>query len=40
VSGSAANLRLRLRRDAGTTPTAYRATYQGRGPRPSNRPPA
>lgn len=28
--GSAANLRLHLARDAGTTPTAYRATYQGR----------
>jgi transcriptional regulator GlxA family with amidase domain len=31
--GTAANLRLHLARDAGTTPTAYRATYQGRGPR-------
>ncbi len=31
--GSAANLRLHLARDAGTTPTAYRATYQGRRPR-------
>jgi transcriptional regulator GlxA family with amidase domain len=30
--GSAANLRLYLARDAGTTPTAYRATYQGRDP--------
>ena len=30
--GSAANLRLHLARDAGTTPTAYRATYQGRDP--------
>jgi transcriptional regulator GlxA family with amidase domain len=28
--GSAANLRLHLARDAGTTPTAYRAAYQGR----------
>ncbi len=28
--GSAANLRLHLARDAGTTPTAYRASYQGR----------
>ena len=28
--GTAANLRLHLARDAGTTPTAYRATYQGR----------
>jgi transcriptional regulator GlxA family with amidase domain len=28
--GSAANLRVHLARDAGTTPTAYRATYQGR----------
>ncbi len=28
--GSATNLRLHLARDAGTTPTAYRATYQGR----------
>lgn len=27
--GSAANLRLHLARDAGTTPTAYRAAYQG-----------
>jgi transcriptional regulator GlxA family with amidase domain len=32
--GSAANLRVHLARDAGTTPTAYRATYQGRGRRP------
>ncbi len=32
--GSAANLRVHLARDAGTTPTAYRATYQGRGQRP------
>jgi transcriptional regulator GlxA family with amidase domain len=31
--GSATNLRLHLARDAGTTPTAYRATYQGRAPR-------
>lgn len=31
--GSAANLRLHLARDAGTTPTAYRTTYQGRDPR-------
>jgi transcriptional regulator GlxA family with amidase domain len=38
--GSAANLGQHLGRDAGTTPTAYRATYQGRGPRPANRPPA
>ena len=30
--GSAANLRLHLARDAGTTPTAYRAAYQGRQP--------
>ena len=30
--GSAANLRLCLARDAGTTPTAYRAAYQGRRP--------
>ena len=30
--GGAANLRLQLARDAGTTPTAYRATYQGRHP--------
>ena len=30
--GSAANLRLHLARDAGTTPTAYRTTYQGRDP--------
>jgi len=28
----AANLRLHLARDAGTTPTAYRAAYQGRQP--------
>ena len=28
--GTAANLRLHLARDAGTTPTAYRAAYQGR----------
>lgn len=28
--GSAANLRLHLARDASTTPTAYRAAYQGR----------
>jgi AraC family transcriptional activator FtrA len=27
--GTAANLRLHLARDAGTTPTAYRAAYQG-----------
>jgi transcriptional regulator GlxA family with amidase domain len=36
--GSAANLRLHLARDAGTTPTAYRAAHQGsparRAPRP------
>ena len=32
--GSAVNLRVHLARDAGTTPTAYRATYQGRGQRP------
>ncbi|HSZ40966.1 MAG TPA: helix-turn-helix domain-containing protein [Trebonia sp.] len=31
--GSAATLRVHLARDAGTTPTAYRATYQGREPR-------
>jgi len=31
--GSAANLGLHLARDAGTTPTAYRTTYQGRDPR-------
>jgi transcriptional regulator GlxA family with amidase domain len=30
--GTAANLRLRLARDAGATPTAYRAAYQGRPP--------
>jgi transcriptional regulator GlxA family with amidase domain len=30
--GTAANLRLHLARDAGTTPTAYRAAYQGRPP--------
>jgi transcriptional regulator GlxA family with amidase domain len=30
--GSAANLRLHLARDAGTTPTAYRAAYQGHLP--------
>jgi AraC family transcriptional activator FtrA len=29
--GTAANLRLHLARDAATTPTAYRAAYQGRG---------
>jgi transcriptional regulator GlxA family with amidase domain len=28
--GTAANLRLHLDRDTGTTPTAYRAAYQGR----------
>jgi transcriptional regulator GlxA family with amidase domain len=28
--GTAANLRLHLARDAGATPTAYRAAYQGR----------
>jgi transcriptional regulator GlxA family with amidase domain len=28
--GSTANLRVHLARDAGTTPTAYRAAYQGR----------
>ena len=27
--GTAANLRLHLARDAGATPTAYRAAYQG-----------
>jgi transcriptional regulator GlxA family with amidase domain len=30
--GGAANLRLHLARDAGATPTAYRAAYQGRPP--------
>jgi AraC family transcriptional activator FtrA len=30
--GTAANLRLHLARDAGTTPSAYRAAYQGRPP--------
>ena len=30
--GTAANLRLHLARDAGTTPTAYRAAYQGHRP--------
>jgi transcriptional regulator GlxA family with amidase domain len=30
--GSAANLRVHLARDAGVTPTAYRAAYRGRGP--------
>jgi AraC family transcriptional activator FtrA len=30
--GTAANLRLHLARDAGTTPTAYRAAYRGRPP--------
>ena len=30
--GSAANLRLHLARDAGATPTAYRAAYRGRQP--------
>jgi transcriptional regulator GlxA family with amidase domain len=30
--GTAANLRLHLARDAGTTPTAYRAAYQGHQP--------
>jgi AraC family transcriptional activator FtrA len=30
--GTAANLRLHLARDAGTTPTAYRAAYQGYQP--------
>ena len=30
--GSAANLRLHLARDAGTSPTAYRAAYRGRPP--------
>jgi transcriptional regulator GlxA family with amidase domain len=29
--GTAANLRVHLARDAGVTPTAYRAAYQGRG---------
>ena len=33
--GTAANLRLHLARDAGTTPTAYRAAYQGRPSRAS-----
>jgi transcriptional regulator GlxA family with amidase domain len=28
--GAAANLRVHLARDAGVTPTAYRAAYQGR----------
>jgi transcriptional regulator GlxA family with amidase domain len=28
--GSTVNLRAHLARDAGTTPTAYRAAYQGR----------
>lgn len=32
--GTAANLRLHLRRDAGTTPTAYRATFRGRTEEP------
>ena len=32
--GTAANLRLHLARDAGTTPSAYRAAYQGRPPGP------
>jgi transcriptional regulator GlxA family with amidase domain len=32
--GSPANLRVHLARDAGATPTAYRAAYQGRTPRP------
>ena len=31
--GTAANLRVHLARDAGATPTAYRAAYQGRAPR-------
>jgi transcriptional regulator GlxA family with amidase domain len=30
--GSPANLRVHLARDAGTTPTAYRAAYQGHKP--------
>jgi transcriptional regulator GlxA family with amidase domain len=30
--GTAANLRLHLARDAGTTPTAYRSAYQGHQP--------
>jgi Helix-turn-helix domain len=30
--GSPANLRVHLARDAGTTPTAYRAAYQGHQP--------
>ena len=30
--GTAANLRLHLARDAGTTPTSYRAAYQGHPP--------
>ena len=30
--GTAANLRLHLARDAGATPTAYRASYQGHPP--------
>jgi transcriptional regulator GlxA family with amidase domain len=36
--GSAANLRLHLARDARTTPTAYRAAYQGRQPDAQARP--
>jgi len=36
--GTAANLRLHLARDAGTTPTAYRAAYQGHRPDPRPRP--
>jgi transcriptional regulator GlxA family with amidase domain len=31
--GTAANLRVHLARDAGATPTAYRASYQGRRPK-------
>jgi AraC family transcriptional activator FtrA len=30
--GTAANLRLHLARDAGTTPTGYRSAYQGHQP--------
>jgi transcriptional regulator GlxA family with amidase domain len=32
--GTAANLRVHPARDAGTTPTAYRAPYQGRPAEP------
>jgi transcriptional regulator GlxA family with amidase domain len=34
--GSTANLRVHLARDAGATPTAYRAAYRGRAPRSEN----